>query len=184
MIMGRPASGKGTQAALLAQKIPNARIVSLGKEFRSLVAGETLVGKQLKVDLEAGKLSPSWLAEYTCEKVLFSIGENDKVVFDSGCRIKREAELFDEICQWLGLPYVVVYIDVSEEEVTRRIIERKKIEGRADDAESSIGKRISEFNTKTTLSIDFFKSKNNLLIVNGEQPMDKVHQDVLKVLGL
>jgi len=184
VIMGRPASGKGTQAALLAQKIPNTTIVSLGKEFRSLVASETLVGKRLKAGLEAGELSPSWLADYTCEKVLLSIGESDTVVFDSGCRIKQEAVLFDEICQWLGLSYVVVYIDVSEEEITRRITERQKIEGRADDAAASIGKRIEEFNAKTTQSIDFFTEKGKLLIVDGEQTVDAVHEAVLKALGV
>lgn len=184
MIMGRPGSGKGTQAMLLAEKIPHARVVSLGKEFRALVASEKLAGKRLKQGIEAGELSPSWLADYACEKELLSLEAKDRVVFDSGCRIKSEAVLFDEICEWLGCPYVVVYIDVSVEEMAKRISKRQSLEGRADDAESSMYKRIEEFNTKTTLSVEFFKSKGKLLLVNGEQSVDEVHQAVLKALEL
>lgn len=183
VIMGRPGSGKGTQAEHLAKAI-GARDISLGREFRNLIAGETYFGKRLKTGLEAGELAPTWIADYLCEKALLFLEPHETVVFDSGCRIKSEAVLFNDIHEWLHRPYNVVYIDVSEEEIKRRIFNRLEVEGRADDVHGSLVKRIEEFNEKTTLSLEYFKSIGKLLVVNGEQPREVVQQEVLKVLQI
>ena len=183
VIMGRPGSGKGTQAQLLAKKI-NAREVSLGTQFRALVAGNTYLGQRLKVGFEAGELAPTWIADYLCEKELLFLEQTETVVFDSGCRIRSEAILFNDIHEWLKRDYVVVYIEVSESEIRSRIIKRQGIEGRADDAQNAIVKRIQEFDEKTTQSIDYFKSIGKLLVVQGEQSVEDVQREVLKVLKI
>lgn len=181
--MGRPGSGKGTQAELLAQKI-DARIISLGKEFRELVANGSHLGVRLKESLEAGHLAPTWLADYVCKKELLFLEPEEQVVFDSGCRIKSEAVLFHDIHDWFERTYQVIYIDVSEEEIVRRIHVRRGLEGRADDAHSSIHKRVEEFENKTMLSIEYFESIGKLARVSGEGSPEDVHAAILKTINL
>ncbi len=181
--MGRPGSGKGTQALLLAQKI-GARDISLGVQFRALIKGDTYLGKRLRAGLESGELAPTWLADYVCQKELLFLEPEEVVVFDSGCRIKSEAILFNEIHEWLKRSYVVVYIDVSEAEIKQRIQKRHSQEGRADDHENSIGKRIQEFEEKTLQSVEYFTSIGKLIVVNGEQTVEEVRAEVLKVLQI
>lgn len=183
VIMGRPGSGKGTQAEFLAQKL-GARVVSLGKEFRSLAAGTTYLGKKLKTALDAGELMPTWFADYLCEKELLFLEPWEKVVFDSGCRIKSEAELFHDIHAWLERDYLVVYIDVSEAEIQSRIAKRQTLEDRADDVHTSLRKRIDEFETKTTLSLQYFESIEKLVRIPGEASIEEVQTAILKSLNL
>lgn len=181
--LGRPGSGKGTQGNLLAQKI-GGKVYSSGKEFRELAAGERYLGRHLKMALDAGELMPTWLASYLHQKTLFNLEPEDKIVLEGTCRIKPEAELFHEVVAWLERPYRVVYLEVSEDEMVRRLRKRLEVDGRADDAEKSIPVRIQEFNTKTVPTIEFFRSVGVLVSVNGEGEIEKVHQDVSKALGL
>lgn len=180
-MMGRPGSGKGTQAKLLADAI-GAKIVSPGSEFRQMVADGNLLGRRLKVAMEAGELMPTWLAEYMFEKVLFTLNDSDKIVFESGCRIRPEAELFHEINTWLGLSYTVLYVDVKEEEVVKRLLKRQGAENRPDD--HSVEKRLEEYRAKTAPSVEFFKEKGTLISINGEQSVEDVWADIRKALNL
>ena len=183
VIMGRPGSGKGTQAKLLADAL-SCDIASLGTDFRRLMAGDTVVGIRLTAGMNAGELAPTWLADYMCTKALISLRSEEKLVFDSGCRMRTEAILFDQICEWLGREYKIIHIDVSEEEIRRRIAKRGEIEGRADDTAHALDKRIEEFNTRTLPAIEYFRSKGVLLTIDGAQQVPDVEQSVRSALGL
>ncbi len=147
-----------------------------------MIAEGKYLGSRLKEAMEAGELVPSWLASYMFEKVLFSLEFADEVIFESGCRIKPEAELFDEINVWLGRPYKVIYLEVSEEATKVRLLNRQNEENRADD--HSIEKRIEEYRNKTIPSVEFFKTKGSLISINGEQSIEAVHRDILNALAL
>ena len=181
--MGRPGSGKGTQAKLLSDVL-GCSIASLGSDFRRLMAGDTVVGVRLAAGMNAGELAPTWLADYMCTKALIGLGSEEKLVFDSGCRMRTEAILFDQICEWLGRGYRVVYIDVNEEEIRRRIAKRGDVEGRADDSTSALDKRIEEFNDRTLPAIEYFRSKGVLLTIDGAQSVEDVQQGVRGALGI
>ncbi|MEI7719805.1 MAG: nucleoside monophosphate kinase [bacterium] len=183
VIMGRPGSGKGTQAKLLAERFTCA-VASLGTEFRHMMASDTVAGLHLTAGLNAGELAPTWLANYLSTKALVALGAGEKIVFDSGCRFLTEAVLFDEITTWLGRDYLVLYVDVAEEEIRRRVAKRGVIEGRLDDSDSALDKRIEEFNTKTLPAINYFRSKGKLLTVDGAQMVEEVYKSILNVIGV
>jgi len=182
-MVGRPGSGKGTQGKLLADAI-GAKLFSSGGEFRAWAENGSYVGQRLKGAMEAGELLPNWLASYLYEKAVFSLEPQDKIVFEGACRTGPEAVLFDEISKWLPRPYLAVYLNISEEEAWRRLIERSKGSGRADDKEEVIRRRFEEYKLKNEAVVEHFRSVGTLLEVFGERPIDEVHKDILKGLGL
>lgn len=182
-MVGRPGSGKGTQGKLLSEKI-GAPIFSTGGEFRAWAAGETYLGKRLKGAMEGGELLPHWLASYTFEKALFGLEPQDKIVFEGACRTGPEAELFHEISLWLPRSYKAIYLRISEEEAWKRLLQRSKDSGRADDDTEAIKKRFEEYKEKNEKVITVFREKGTLVEVFGERPIEEVHADVMKALGL
>ncbi len=183
LMIGRPGSGKGTQAKLLADKL-GARIFSSGDEFRALAAGPTYLGRRIKDAMEGGELMPHWLASYIYEKEVFVTEPSDKLVFEGACRTEPEAVLFHEISLWLPRPYVAVYLSVPEEEVWQRLLKRAQLESRKDDTEAAIRKRFDEYAKKNEAVIGAFRERGTLIEVNGHQAVDAVHADVLKALTL
>ncbi len=182
-MVGRPGSGKGTQAKLLADKI-GAPIFSTGGEFRSLAAGGSYLGNRLKGAMESGELLPHWLASYTFQKVLFGLEPQDKIVFEGACRTAPEAALFEEMAQWLPRPYKAVYLRISEEEAWKRLLVRQQLSGRADDDTAAIRTRFEEYKNKNEAVIDIFRKEGTLVEINGEQPIEGTHHDVLQALNL
>ena len=183
LMVGRPGSGKGTQAKLLAEKM-GAKLFSTGNHFRAWAAGESYVGRRLKGAMEAGELLPNWLASYTFEKIIFELEPEDKIVFEGAWRTGPEAVLFDEIAKWLPRPYTAVYLNISEEEAWRRLVQRSKDSGRADDNEEVIRKRFEEYKKKNEAVIEHFRSVGTLVEIFGERPIDEVHLDILKSLNI
>ncbi len=181
LLMGRPASGKGTQAEMLANTI-HAKILSLGTIYRQLVEEEqTPLALHYKEALNRGDLAPEWLAQHTVVDALIALAEDEKIVLDSGCRIISEAKIFDEVNTWLGREYVVFDIVVSDEKAIERITARST---RADDNPAAIPNRLARYHTQTRESIEFFKEKGKLVEINGEQSPEEVQRDILKALDI
>lgn len=136
------------------------------------------------------------------------------VVFTGSPRKIAEAWLFEDFFDaWPDaashFKTKVVVIDISDDEMKRRLGGRrecakcKKIfmakdaEGlkacdtcggdliaRADDSEEGIENRLGEYNTFVVPTVSFYKGKNKLIIINGEQPVEVVHRDITQALGV
>lgn len=179
--MGKPGSGKGTQAKLLSEKI-GAPIMASGDAFRALAKEESAVGHKVKSEMEQGYLMPDWFAMYLFQKSVFSLSEGSSVIFDGFGRKLPEAQMVASVLEWLGRELKVVYISVSDENILGRIEKRKGIEGRADDA--NVPKRLEEFRTYTEPSVEFFRSKGVLVEIDGEPDIAAIHADILAKLNI
>ncbi len=179
--MGKPGCGKGTQATILSEKT-GWPIFASGKLFREIAAESSPVGKKVKEENDAGLLQPHWFAMYLYLKSLFSIPGDSSAIFDGFNRKPQEATLILESMRWLHRPFSVVHIDVSDEEVTRRILGRKETSGRADDDVAE--ERLKEYYAHTAPSIELFRAAGVLLHINGEQAPEQVAADVQKALQL
>jgi len=115
---------------------------------------------------------------------LLGLSHKDGIVFEGACRTLPEAEAFEETSQWLLRPYKAVFLMISDAEVEKRLSLRNGVEGRVDDASDAVGNRIKEYEEKTAAAVGFFKSRGVLLEINGEQPIEAVHQDVLRALKI
>lgn len=179
--IGKPGCGKGTQAKLLSEKT-GWKAISSGSQFRAIATEETSVGRKVKSEMEAGLLSPHWFAMYLYLKALFSVGPDEGVIFDGFNRKVPEAELVIDSLSWLGRPFIILDIQVSDEEVHRRLAIRKEIEGRADD--SVAAERLKEYEEYTKPAIEIFRKVGMLIEINGEQPPEAIAADIRVALGI
>ncbi len=183
LMMGRPGSGKGTQAKMLAEKVGGA-VYSSGNRLREMAAGGSYFGKRTKEVMERGDLMPIWVSQYLFEEALIKLEPADTIVFEGSCRILEEAMRFHEAAVWLNRAYVAVYLDAPEDALRERLLKRAGLEGRADDNAAALQERFDKFNELTIKSIDYFKSEGTLVVVNGNQAIEQVHIDVLRALNL
>jgi adenylate kinase len=183
LMMGRPGSGKGTQAALLAGKVAG-RVYSSGSRLREMAKSGSYFGNKTKVVMERGDLMPIWVSQYLFEEALIGLEPADTIIFEGSCRILEEAMRFHEAVVWLERPYIAVYIDAPEAELRERLLKRATVEGRADDNAAALQERFDKFTELTQKSIDYFKSEGTLVTINGSQSVEKVHADILAALKI
>ncbi len=179
--IGKPGCGKGTQAKLLAQET-GWQIVSAGDQFRAIALEETPVGHKIKAQMEAGDLAPHWFAMYLYLKSLFAADEGADIIFDGFNRELSEAVLVVDSLAWLGRPFNIVNLVISDEEVLARLAKRKEIEGRADD--NVVEERLKEFHQHTDPAIAMFRDAGVLIDVNGDQGIEAISADIRSALGV
>ncbi len=183
LMMGRPGAGKGTQAKLLAKKI-HAEIYSSGNRLREMAKGQGYVAQKIKKVMEEGDLLPAWFSSHLFVEVLLGLQPEDPIVFEGACRRLLEAQDFVEVASWLEGPYRAIFLDISDEEVEKRLTVRKGVEGRKDDASDTVLHRIAEYEQNTRKAVDFFRAEGTLIDIHGEQDIEKVHENILSALNL
>lgn len=183
LMMGRPGSGKGTQASLLAAKV-GGTVYSSGSRLREMAKTGSYFGNKTKEVMERGDLMPVWVSQYLFEEALIKLEPVDTIIFEGSCRILEEAMRFHEAAVWLGRPYVAVFIDAPEDILRERLLKRAGVEGRADDNAAALQERFDKFTELTAKSIEYFKKEGTLVTVNGNMNVEEVHAEVLKALNL
>ena len=183
VMMGRPGSGKGTQGKLLAQKL-GCDIYSSGNRFREMARGSGFVAEKIRGIIDRGELLPNWFSSHLFVGALLELAPQDTIVFEGACRRLHEARAFDETARWLERPYKAVFLNIPDEEVDRRIAERKLVEGRSDDESDTVDRRLVEYEEHTALAIELFREKGVLVEVSGMDTVENVHKKVLEALGL
>jgi adenylate kinase len=184
VLMGRPGSGKETQANLLSEKTGYA-VFSTGKKFRELRERTDALGQHVREGYDAAKLLPPWFAQYLFEDALFKLGADDGIIFEGTGRTVAEAELFHEVATWLGRDYQVIYLDLEEEEARRRQTERALVQNRTDsNTAAKITTRFDEYNTHTAKALEFFREKGVVIDVPAAGSIESIHQDIISKLGV
>jgi adenylate kinase len=177
VLMGLTGSGKGKQAELLSNQT-GFPVISTGGRLREIVKVGDAVSKKVAEVMNSGELMPSWFVQYIFQQALFSIRENDGVIFEGACRMEPEARLFTEVCDWLGRDFRILHIKVSEASVSKRLRKRQEIEGRKDDDPSVFQNRIKNFYEHTAPSIEYFRSINKVIDIDGEPLPDMVFAEL------
>lgn len=179
--IGKPGCGKGTQAKLLAQ-LTGWKVITAGDQFRAMSAEDTPVGRKMKADNDAGLLQPHWLAMYLFLKSLFSIERDESAIFDGFNRKVPEAELVIDALRWIGRPFSLLHLRISDDEVRYRLALRKEVESRADD--HAVDERLKEYHAHTEPAIEKFREAGTLIEINGDQTPEMIAGDIRKALGL
>lgn len=178
-LFGRPGSGKGTQAKLLAEKL-GWEVFSTGDRFKSIRDSEGPFGERVRAAYDAGKLSPDWLASYFYEEAMLNLSSEKGIVCEGFPRTRPQAELAHDVLSWLERPYVVLELTVSEDEALRRQIDRGTTEHRPDsDSEEKIRARFATYRSLTEPTLAFFKEKGTLVEINGEQTREEILEAII-----
>lgn len=179
VFMGKIASGKGTQAQHVLTQFGGS-LYSNGDKMREAIKLPTPFGEKMKETYEDGLLMPEWVASYWMTRALIDEHEDELVVFEGVAKKPNEAELFHEIHEWLGRPYVVFHLNVPDDIVRAR--SQKRGRDKVDKSESLIEKRLEEYQTYTAKAIEFFETKGRLIEIDGELTSDEVTQQVFDYL--
>lgn len=178
IFLGAPGAGKGTQAKTLADGcgIPH---VSTGDILRSAVAAQTLLGVQAKAYMDRGDLVPDQLVVDLIRERLDQADAQAGWILDGFPRNVPQAEFLDKLLDVIHQPCdYVVNFDVPDEVLVQRMLER----GRTDDTEEVIRNRLKVYRDQTAPLIDFYKNREQLVHVNGDQLVDQVTHELKGLL--
>lgn len=182
IIFGPPGAGKGTQSEKLIEKY-NLHHISTGDLFRWHTKNDTELGKRVKEIMNSGQLVPD---EITISMLKEEIDKHPEVkgyLFDGFPRTVPQAEALDKFMQNQDSAiHHVVALEVTEEEVRKRIAKRKELEGRADDADDKLERRINEYFTKTIHVLPYYEEKGRLNSVNGIGEIDDIFANIASIL--
>jgi adenylate kinase len=178
VLMGKIASGKGTQANLILSHFGGV-LYSNGNKVRESAQQPTVFGKKIKDMYEGGYLIPEWVASYWMTHALVSQFEHDRVVFEAVAKKPNEAELFHDIHDWLERPYVVFHLQISDDEVRARSQARARD---IVDSPKSVEKRLEEYRTYTEHSINIFRDKGTLIDIDGHLTPEAVQAQIFNYL--
>jgi adenylate kinase len=174
VLFGPPGSGKGTQSSSIIDKYKLVHI-STGDILRIEVSNETPLGLEAKKYMDQGMLVPD---EVVIGMISSKLDENPEVngfIFDGFPRTVAQANALDNLLEFKNNPInVVLSLQVSEEELKKRLLSRGEVSGRSDDTEEVIVKRIKEYHAKTAPVAEYYKTKEKLIEVKGEGAVENV----------
>ena len=168
VLFGPPGAGKGTQAEVLKVKYQLVHI-STGDVFRYNIKNQTQLGTLAKSYMDKGHLVPDGVTIKMLNAEVEKNPEANGFVFDGFPRTAAQAEalatLMEEKSSQIN---AMVALEVDDEILVGRLLERGKTSGRADDAdEAIIRERVAEYYRKTDILKDFYKAKDRYFGVNG-----------------
>ncbi|TAE17367.1 MAG: adenylate kinase [Bacteroidetes bacterium] len=179
ILFGPPGSGKGTQSEKLIAHY-GVKHLSTGDLLRSEIAQGTPLGLEAKSVMDKGQLVPD---EVVIGMISSALERNPTVpgfLFDGFPRTVAQAEALDKL---LALKHteigVVLALDVSEEELVGRLLNRGKTSGRSDDTnEEIIRARIIEYKNKTTTVAQYYAQFNKVVHIAGEGSVDEIFESL------
>ncbi|MDE6660734.1 MAG: adenylate kinase [Anaeroplasmataceae bacterium] len=210
LIMGRPGAGKGTQAANIKEyyHIPH---ISTGDMFRAAIKNQTKLGLTAKEYMDKGALVPDKVTIGIVQERLLEDDCKNGFLLDGFPRTIAQAESLESFLKQNGIVLdAVLDVDVPAEILVRRMVGRRVCKGcgatfhvefnapkqegicdvcgtkliqRNDDTLETAENRLNVYDKQTAPLLQFYKERNLLKTVDGNQALDKVFEDIKAVLG-
>lgn len=190
IFIGQSGAGKGTQAALLEEKVraqhPTESILHLetGAIFRSFITRDSYTAQLTKQMMDQGKLPPSFIGIHVWSHELIEQYVGQRFVFLDGTpRISEEVPVLLSAAKFYGWHLTIVYLEVGDSWANDRLVGR----GRDDDKdESDRAERIAWFHANVMPAVELLRNSPEVkvLTINGERPIDEIHAEICGKLGL
>jgi adenylate kinase len=183
LLIGAPGAGKGTQAEKLsaAYSIP---AISTGDIFRHNVKNETELGKQAKAFMDRGEYVPDSLTNDLVRDRLSQADAKSGFLLDGYPRTAEQVVELDAILDAQGNKLdVVVQLTADTDEVVRRLLNRAIEQGRADDTEDVIRRRLEVYEEQTAPLTSVYAERGLLVTVDGLGEVDEVTGRILEALN-
>jgi adenylate kinase len=184
ILFGPPGSGKGTQAEIISERfsLPH---VSTGQMLRDEVDAGTELGREVGPIMESGGLIPDDMMVRIIEHRLSQPDAQQGVLLDGFPRTVPQAKELDDMLERTGREIgVVLFFDVPEDELRKRIAHRSDIDHRADDTPEAFVKRMREYEAKTAQVLGYYEDRGTRIeFVNGHAPIEAVTDSILTIFG-
>ena len=183
ILFGKPGSGKGTQAEFVKRKYDLVHI-STGDLFRNNISNNTDLGLLAKSYMDKGDLVPDEVTIKMLEAEVNKHLNANGFIFDGFPRTTIQAEILDQFLSTLKLSIsMTIALEVDENLLIDRLINRGKDSGRADDQDrSKIQNRFEEYNNKTYPLINYYKNQNKFFEVNGVGDINEISARIFNTI--
>ncbi len=179
ILFGPPGSGKGTQSEKL-MALYKLRHLSTGDLLRSEISRQTALGIEAKKFMDKGQLVPDEVVIGMISTVIDEYKSATGFLFDGFPRTSAQAAALDNLLEFKKAPIsVMLALEVSEEELVKRLLKRGQTSGRSDDTnEQVIRARIEEYRQKTEAVADYYRQFNKVVMVKGEGTIEEIFKNL------
>ena len=183
VLFGPPGSGKGTQSQLLINQYHLIHL-STGDILRGEIAKGTKLGQKAKSIMDRGDLVPDEVVIGMIRSILEKNPNATGFIFDGFPRTTTQAEFLDQMLDELNTSIsTMLSLEVDDDELTKRLLERGKSSGRADDAnEYIIRNRIKEYNNKTAPLKEFYTQQYKLQYIDGVGSINAINAKLCEAI--
>jgi adenylate kinase len=183
ILFGKPGSGKGTQAEFVKQKYDLVHI-STGDVFRFNISKNTELGELAKSYMDKGDLVPDKVTIKMLEAEVEKFPNANGFIFDGFPRTSTQAQILDDFLNSKNMSIsMTIALEVDENLLIDRLINRGKDSGRTDDQDKSkIQNRFDEYNKKTAPLIVYYKSQNKFFEIDGIGEINDISNRIFDVI--
>jgi adenylate kinase len=183
ILFGKPGSGKGTQAEFVKQKYDLVHI-STGDVFRFNISKNTELGELAKSYMDKGDLVPDRVTIKMLEAEVEKFPNANGFIFDGFPRTSTQAQILDDFLNSKNMSIsMTIALEVDENLLIDRLINRGKDSGRTDDQDKSkIQNRFDEYNKKTAPLIDYYKSQNKFFEIDGIGEINDISNRIFDII--
>jgi len=182
IIFGAPGAGKGTQAQKIASENSNLKHLSTGSLLRDEIAKDTDFGKTVKNTVAQGGLVDDQIVDTLIKNELQKNDQTIGFIFDGYPRNLNQARTLDNSLTKETLP-ITLNLEVSENELLKRLELRGRKDGRSDDTLETIKNRLKIYHQETAPLLNYYASKNRLINIDGNGDIESVYQQIQIVVG-
>jgi len=177
-LFGPPGAGKGTQSKKLIDKY-NLAYISTGDILREEIAQGTVLGKKAQAVIDRGELVSDDIIVQIIEKKLQTNPEVSGFLFDGFPRTFIQAYILEGLLLKMNTSLsCMISLEVPEQELMKRMLERAKKENRSDDTKEIIQNRLKEYKNKTIPVANFYAEKGIYFKINGVGTVEEVFKRI------
>ncbi|HEY2950287.1 MAG TPA: adenylate kinase [Micromonosporaceae bacterium] len=183
LMIAPPGAGKGTQGAIIAKHFGIPRIAT-GDLLRDEVARQTALGAKIGPYLDRGELVPDEIVLDIVRRALEAAkAAGGGYVLDGVPRNMDQARALYRMAVDLGMTAnVALHLKVDDVELVRRLLARAAVEGRSDDTQEVIHRRLQLYHQVTHPIVEWYAERGILVSVDASRPVDQVGREILAAL--
>jgi len=178
-VLGGPGCGKGTQCEQIVKKYGYTHLSS-GDLLRAEVQSGSARGKELTAIMERGDLVPLETVLELLKEAMIKYGRDSNGFLIDGYprEVQQGLKFESEVAPVTG----VIYFEVADETMTKRLLKRAETSGRVDDNEETIKKRLKTFHDQTRPAIEHYNAQNKVKMIAAEGTVESIFAQVVEFL--